>query len=174
MRGFSSRQGLRSGGILYVFQAFQTTELAEKLHRSAPPLDCLIILHERKGKIKFHEGKIFFFLSCKRKIIWYNQDAGRTRATPHNSASRFGERFFVKSRFEKCRNPVCTRKGHAASVRLLRRQRLRNISSFSNRRIGGKDPSKRRRNCTVLPKIRRESIWNSSTRSVISRFRRRN
>ena len=38
---------------------------------------------------------------------------------------------------------MCTRKGHAASVRLLRRQRLRNISSFSNRRIGGKDPPKR-------------------------------
>ena len=39
-------------------------------------------------------------------------------------ASRFGERFFVKSRFEKRRNTVC-------------------ISSFSNRRIGGKDPAKR-------------------------------
>ena len=66
-----------------------------------------------------------------------------SEAAPHNSASRFGERFFAKARFEKRRNPVCTRKGHAASVRLLRRQRLRNISSFSNRRIGGKDPPKR-------------------------------
>ena len=47
-----------------------------------------------------------------------------TKATPHNSASRFGERFFAKSRFEKCRNTVC-------------------ISSFSNHRIGGKDPPKR-------------------------------
>ena len=66
-----------------------------------------------------------------------------SEAAPHNSASRFGERFFAKPRFEKRRNTVCTRKGYAASVRLLRRQRLRNISSFSNRRIGGKDPSKR-------------------------------
>ena len=66
-----------------------------------------------------------------------------SEAAPHNSASRFDERFFVKARFEKRRNTVCTRKGHAASVRLLRRQRLRNISIFSNRRIGGKDPSKR-------------------------------
>ena len=33
------------------------------VHRSAPPLDCLIILHERSRKIKFQEGKIFFFLS---------------------------------------------------------------------------------------------------------------
>ena len=65
------------------------------------------------------------------------------KAAPHNSASRFGERFFAKPRFEKRRNTGCTRKGHAASVRLLRRQRLRNISSFSNRRIGGKDPPKR-------------------------------
>ena len=46
------------------------------------------------------------------------------KATPHNSASRFGERFFAKPRFEKRRNTVC-------------------ISSFSNRRIGGKDPAKR-------------------------------
>ena len=50
--------------------------------------------------------------------------AGKTRAAPHNLASRFGERFFVKSRFEKRRNTVC-------------------ISNFSNRRIGGKDPPKR-------------------------------
>ena len=66
-----------------------------------------------------------------------------SEAAPHNSASRSGERFFAKARFEKRRNTVSTRKGHAASVRLLRRQRLRNISSFSNRRIGGKDPPKR-------------------------------
>ena len=32
-------------------------------------------------------------------------------------------------------------RGIAASVRLLRRQRLRNISSVSNRSIGGKDPA---------------------------------
>ena len=48
-----------------------------------------------------------------------------SEAAPHNSASRFGERFFVKSRFGKCRNTVC-------------------ISNFSNRRIGGKDPAKRK------------------------------
>ena len=47
-----------------------------------------------------------------------------SEAAPHNSASRFGERFFAKARFEKRRNTVC-------------------ISSFSNRRIGGKDPPKR-------------------------------
>ena len=41
----------------------------------------------------------------------------------HESASRSGERFSVKARFEKCRNTLC-------------------ISSFSNRRIGGKDPPK--------------------------------
>ena len=46
------------------------------------------------------------------------------RAAPHNSASRFGERFFAKARFETCRNPVC-------------------ISNVSNRSIGGKDPAKR-------------------------------
>ena len=54
----------------------------------------------------------------------------------------FGERFWFKARYEKRRNTLCTRKGYAASVRLLRCQRLRNISSFSYRRIGPKDPAK--------------------------------
>ena len=35
---------------------------------------------------------------------------------------------------------MCTRKGHAASVRRQSRQRLRNISRFSNRSVGAKDP----------------------------------
>jgi hypothetical protein len=34
-KDFSSRQGLKSEGILYVFLAFQTAELAEKIRR--PP-----------------------------------------------------------------------------------------------------------------------------------------
>ena len=38
-------------------------------------------------------------------------------AIPHNSTRAFGERFFADTRFEKCRNTLCTRKGHAASVR---------------------------------------------------------
>ncbi len=45
---------------------------------------------------------------------------------PHNLAGRFGERFFVRSRLEKGRNPVC----HL--------QRLRDISNFSNRGIAEK------------------------------------
>ncbi len=63
-------------------------------------------------------------------------------AIPHNSTRAFGERFFAETRFEKCRNTLCTRKGHAASVRRQGRQRLRNISNFSNRRIGEKYPAK--------------------------------
>ena len=43
-------------------------------------------------------------------------------------------------RFGNCRNTLCTRKGHAASVRRQSRQRLRNISRFSNRSVGAKDP----------------------------------
>ena len=34
-RDFSSSQGLKSEGILYVFRTFQTAELAEKIRRSA-------------------------------------------------------------------------------------------------------------------------------------------
>jgi len=37
---------------------------------------------------------------------------------------------------------LCTRKGHAASVKRQSRQRLRNTSNFSNRWIGEKYPVK--------------------------------
>lgn len=57
-------------------------------------------------------------------------------------ASAFGERFWRKAKFEKRRNTLCTRKGCAASAALLRRWRLRDISSFSNRSIGSKDSAK--------------------------------
>ena len=55
------------------------------------------------------------------------------------SARMGGERFFVKTRFGKRRNTLCTRKGYAASVGQQSCRRLRNISSFPNRWIGGKD-----------------------------------
>ena len=49
-------------------------------------------------------------------------DGYRIREVLIKSAAVDGERFFVKTRFEKRGNTVC-------------------ISRFSNRRIGGKDPS---------------------------------
>ena len=55
------------------------------------------------------------------------------------SARTDGERFFGKARYGKRRNTLCTRKGHAASVRRQSRQRLRNLSSFSYRWIDEKD-----------------------------------
>ncbi|MBS5428457.1 MAG: hypothetical protein KHY52_04305 [Firmicutes bacterium] len=57
------------------------------------------------------------------------------------SARADGARFFGKSRYGKRRNTLCTRKGHAASVRRQSRQRLRNLSSFSYRWIDEKDPA---------------------------------
>ena len=47
----------------------------------------------------------------------------RSRAATHDSARAFGGRFFVETRFEKCRCTLCT-------------------SSFSNRWIGEKYPAK--------------------------------
>ena len=57
------------------------------------------------------------------------------------SARADGARFFGKARYGKRRNTLCTRKGHAASVRRQSRQRLRNISSFSYRWIDEKAPA---------------------------------
>ena len=49
-RDFSSRQGLKGAGILYVFQAFQTAELAEKIRRSAKTQLCGAALDVEKGR----------------------------------------------------------------------------------------------------------------------------
>ena len=43
-RDFSSSQGLKSEGILYVFRTFQTAELAEKIRRSAQTQLCGVAL----------------------------------------------------------------------------------------------------------------------------------
>jgi hypothetical protein len=75
----------------------------------------------------------------KGNTAQFSRESG---AAPHNSASAFGERFFVETRFGKCRRTLCTRKGHAASVRRQSRQRLRNTSNFPNRWIGKKYPAK--------------------------------
>ena len=75
----------------------------------------------------------------KGNTAQFSRESG---AAPHNSASAFGERFFVETRFGKCRRTLCTRKGHAASVRRQSRQRLRNTSSFPNRWTGKKDPAR--------------------------------
>ena len=75
----------------------------------------------------------------KGNTAQFSRESG---AAPHNSASAFGERFFVETRFGKCRRTLCTRKGHAASVRRQSRQRLRNTSNFSNRWIGEEYPPK--------------------------------
>ena len=53
--------------------------------------------------------------------------------TSDSIARAVSEGFCSKLRFGNCRNTLCTRKGHAASVRRQSRQRLRNISRFSNR-----------------------------------------
>ena len=50
----------------------------------------------------------------KGNTAQFSRESG---AAPHNSARAFGERFFVETRFGKCRRTLCTRKGHAASVR---------------------------------------------------------
>ena len=82
-----------------------------------------------------------------------------SRAAPDNLSRGSSERFCSKIRFGERRNTLCTRKGYAASVsqlrwqRLrytrrgyaasvsqLRWQRLRYISSFTNCKIGAKDP----------------------------------
>ncbi len=75
---------------------------------------------------------------CQRRIaLWVKKIF---RAAPHNSARDCSERFCPKIKFGKSRNTVCTRRGYAASVSQLRWQRLRYISSFSNCKIGAKDP----------------------------------
>ena len=67
--------------------------------------------------------------------------AERDRAAPHHPARAFAERFLVEPRFGKRRRTLCTRKGHAASVRRQSRQRLRNTTNFPYRWIDEKAPA---------------------------------
>ena len=74
---------------------------------------------------------------------------------PHNLASRFGERFFVKSRFEKRRNTVCTRKGYAASVsQLALATAALYFELFKPPNWRKRSAEARRHNCAVLPYIK--------------------
>ena len=74
------------------------------------------------------------------------------KAAPHNSASRFGERFFIKSRFEKRGNTVCTRKGYAASVsQLTPATAALYFELFKPQNWRKRFAEARRRNCAVLP-----------------------
>ena len=93
---------------------------------------------------------------CVPQAFQTDGSAENTRHPPQGAPSGFpknrealaglsradGERFFGKARFGKCSCTLCTRKGHAASVRRQSRQRLRNTSNFSNRWIGEKYPAK--------------------------------
>ena len=75
------------------------------------------------------------------KFLYTTSPMRHTREALMKAARADGERFFTETRLEKRGNTLCTRKGHAASVRRQSRQRLRNISSFSSRWIGEKDPA---------------------------------
>ena len=65
----------------------------------------------------------------------------KSREALIQSARADGERFFGKARFGKCSCTLCTRKGHAASVRRQSRQRLRNTTNFPYRWIDEKAPA---------------------------------
>ena len=75
------------------------------------------------------------------RFLYTTSPMRHTREALMKAARADGERFFTETRLEKRGNTLCTRKGHAASVRRQSRQRLRNISSFSSRWIGEKDPA---------------------------------
>ena len=92
--------GLAAGHIQLQMLGLQRVELR---------FDCCVFLMRLGGGqilvCNTHSGKDPFFLHTLQRgcllISVYRVRAGKARATPHNSASRFGERFFVKSRFEK-------------------------------------------------------------------------
>ena len=75
-------------------------------------------------------------------------------AAPRNSARRHSRRFCARSKFPNRRNPVCTRKGYAASVSQLA------LATVAQYFPVWKLPSwrkrfavTRRRNCAVLPYV---------------------
>ena|GEM_PF-2490930 len=91
---------------------------------------CVLLAMTNPGASAFHS-----------KFLYTTSPMRHTREALMKAARADGERFFTETRLEKRGNTLCTRKGHAASVRRQSRQRLRNISSFSSRWIGEKDPA---------------------------------
>ena len=91
---------------------------------------CVLLTMTNPGASAFHS-----------KFLYTTSPMRHTREALMKAARADGERFFTETRLEKRGNTLCTRKGHAASVRRQSRQRLRNISSFSSRWIGEKDPA---------------------------------
>ena len=77
----------------------------------------------------------FLCFPVRIMVSWFVKEA------LDKSAKADGERFLGKSRYGKCSCTLCTRKGHAASVRRQSRQRLRNTTNFPNRWIDEKDPA---------------------------------
>ena len=69
--------------------------------------------------------------STKKKVAYFQ------RKVKGNTA-QLGERFFVKSRFEKRGNTVCTRKGYAASVSQLALATAALYFPFSEPKAGSK------------------------------------
>ena len=119
---FSARQRYFASQRLFFAYFFLTSQ--KKVCRRRP-----FPMQEKSGvetasTDAFRIGAKYASFGGKKKGPSFSGETPCFRATPHNSASRFGERFFAKPRFEKRRNTLC-------------------ISNFSNRRIGGKDPSKR-------------------------------
>ena len=66
VRDFSPGQGLKSAGILCVFQAFQTAELVEKIQRSAKAQLCGVAI------VLLHGGLSLSFI-CVHRLAWSNQ-----------------------------------------------------------------------------------------------------
>ena len=62
------------------------------------------------------------------------------KAAPHNSARSLSRNFCPDSKFQERRNPVCTRKGHAASAGRLTPATAAGYSRFRNCTAGEKDP----------------------------------
>ena len=90
---------------------------------------CVLLAMTNPGASAFHF-----------KFLYTTSPMRHTREALMKAARADGERFLPRQGL-KSAGILCTRKGHAASVRRQSRQRLRNISSFSSRWIGEKDPA---------------------------------
>ena len=100
-------------------------------------------------------------LTSDERFLSLSGESGRRsrfRAAPHNSASGFGERFFVKARFGKRRNTLCTREGHAR-IRMapLSPTAATYFSLFKPQNWRKRSGEACRRNCAVLPYFCRSS-----------------
>ena len=75
MRDFGTNQGLKSAGILYVFQALQTAELGQKIYWEKKAIHLAVTKAEQGNPVQ-NRNTVGCPLCCKHEVCSFSAKAG--------------------------------------------------------------------------------------------------